>query len=122
MSLTNIQNLWEAEKFKLQLKIDQMCIYRTRLIVSSIKHFRITKVLFGNGGWSVEGDDFPITYDDESQGSAPIVRIMCYHRYQDFMWTPDGLTLVESELIKEFIELCDWWCDITGGEDVTFHA
>ena len=125
MSLTNIQKLWEAEKFKLQCTVDNLCTYRVKQLVAGLKHFRITKLIFGNGAWLALGDDFPVTYEDESHGKRGIQVLFDWctnggnFRY---LFEPTEITTLEVELVRELAELCDWWVDISGGEDVTFHA
>jgi hypothetical protein len=119
--LTKIQKHWEDEKYNLQLEIDRMCIVRARQLVDTLKPFQITEILFGNGTFTFRGSDFPVVYDDESEGSLPIVELLYYgEQYRSFVWTPRDMTPFLLEALIELVQLCDWWVDATGGKDMTF--
>ena len=125
MTFNKIQNFWDQKHYELQAEADVMCIERVKQLVYGLKHFRITKVIFGNGAWVLVGDEFPVAYDDESHGMLDIQRLVdwCTDGGCDtYYFSPTELTQLELEIVRELHALCEWWCDITGGEDVTFYA
>lgn len=125
MTFTKIQNFWDQQHYELQTAVDAMCVERVKHLVYGLKHFRITKLMFGNGGWAVFGSDFPVDYDDESHGVQDIRRLIdwCTNGGSDhYVFAPTEITQLEVEIVRELHALCEWWCDISGGEDVTFYA
>lgn len=120
MNKDQIEKVWEDKKLVLQQEIDRLCIDRVRTLVHRMEPFRITNLLCGNGTCTILGDDFEVEYDDESRGYMPIVELWYYGLYRNFCWTPVDMNPSILEVLHELVELCNWWVDITGGEDVCF--
>lgn len=120
MIFNRIQSHWDERVHQVQIEVDQMCIDRVRELVKVLEPFKIQKVLFGNGAFTIDGPDFAVEYEDESRGYLRIEELIYYGQYRDFLWTPVEISPKRLEALNEFVDLCDWWVDVTGGEDVTF--
>ncbi len=120
MNFEQIEDHWETQKLLLQFEVDKLAAERVRVLVKRMSPFRITKILFGNGTFTFDGPNFAVVYDDESRGELPIVELLYYGQYRNFVWTPADMTPRIDEALNELVRLCDWWVDTTGGEDVSF--
>lgn len=120
MNKDQIERVWEDKNLALQREIDLLCIDRVKSLVHQMKPFRITQLLCGNGTCTIRGDDFEVEFEDESRGNMPIVELWYYGMYRDYCWTPVDMNPRTLEVLYELVDLCNWWVDTTGGEDVHF--
>jgi len=120
---SRIIELHEIDVEKLNRITEIRCIDRIRYLVSKIKNLKISKIDMGMGAWCLEGEDFPIVYDDESVSMKNIQEIVYWVQYGcDCIWWPKKFTKTEVKYFLELLELIDWLIDTTGGISIIFEG
>lgn len=114
-----ITEAWDEQQRLLVEKFDPQVRERLVSLNGVLRRFKFENLICGMGTWTVNGPNFIADYGD---GEEDDLEIECLFEwaYSDKVYDPKDLTKEEEAALKEFCDLCEWWVETTGGDDISF--
>lgn len=111
---------WYRDKFDvLAHAADRRAEIRARHICCALRpHVVITNIYCGMGTWTLDGDNVPVRYDDDSLGAVRVEDVFDVFDKRRCVAKVENITPEAEALLKELEELLSWWVETTGGNDV----
>lgn len=119
-TLETIQKVYEDQLEIINRNTDERCRFRIQTLNKRLRRFGFESLICGMGSYSVQGPD--VIFDDGHEQYPRSAQDVIYWAENQEGDAPKDLTDTEREALEEFAELCDWWVETTGGNDVTFDT
>jgi hypothetical protein len=122
-SLDELRTAWRlwlaASEERLGARLRGLALTRLR----RLRFLAPLRLICGNGTWLLTAAPFAVVYDDDSRGDVHSGALqdlgLARRDGRNLSWSPAGWPEGALEALDELVEICDWWVEATGGEDLT---
>lgn len=111
MKVSTFERRVEREFLRFGKQLAQPAYERIQLLIDRLKpDFPITGLRMAMGGYWLLGDDVPVIYSDDSEGSIGMTELFEAVEERK-IWTPIKLTERNYRTLRELKEWLDWLTD-----------